>query len=124
MGYLYRYEDVAYASIGRVSIDGDILSSYLRVKVELRVYKILKTTLKGIWVVPDWYTPRGDFTEDKMLARFVLLSAKKKFACYSKEEALESFQTRKKRQIKILKGQLDRAEKALEISEEIQSQGI
>lgn len=47
--------------------------------------------------------------------RFVLNESRKRFACKTSEEALDSFVIRKKRQCAILRGQLQRAERALEI---------
>jgi hypothetical protein len=101
--YLYRYEDRTY-SLGLNQFD-DPLPGYT-LKVELQEYRIIKRTPQGAWIVyGSWsmHTPK----------RFVLLSARKRFACETKEEALESFKARKRKQIKILKAQLKRAEMAL-----------
>jgi hypothetical protein len=52
----------------------------------------------------------GHFGDD---LKFVLLTAKKQYACATKEEALTSFLARKERQIKILEANLERAKRAL-----------
>lgn len=49
--------------------------------------------------------------------RFVNKYSRKKYACPSKEEALESYRARKRRQVSILKAQLKRAELALSLEE-------
>lgn len=67
-------------------------------------YIVEKHTSKGVWI--------NDFGH----RRFVLNSARKRFAHPTKEEALESFRARKKRQIKILTRQLERARAALSAS--------
>jgi hypothetical protein len=59
------------------------------------------------------YTPQGAWIEQYGHGRFVLRNSRKRYACPSKEEALESFRARKKRQIKILTSQLERAKLAL-----------
>lgn len=47
--------------------------------------------------------------------RFVLLESRKRFACPTKEEALESFIARKEKQISIYNSKLKRAKESLEI---------
>lgn len=124
MEYLYRYYDRSYVSFGGISIDGDALPGRPITKVELEKYKVIKYTPKGVWIALEDYIPYDDeITQDKQYTKFVLLTAKKKFACPTIEEALESFKARKKRQIKILNEQLDRAKRALEISEKINHKG-
>ena len=57
-------------------------------------------------------TPRGVRLEDN---RFVLNESRKRFACKTSEEALNSFVLRKRHQCAILRSQLCRAETALEL---------
>jgi hypothetical protein len=67
---------------------------------------VLRETKKGVWIGYD--------EEGK---RFVLNDARKRYACPTVEEALESLKARKHRQIRILQGQLENAKKnALECS--------
>lgn len=74
------------------------------VSVYLTEFTLVKKTPKGAWI------------ESFGLKRFVRDEAHKQFACPTKEQALESFRARKKRQIKILTKQLELAKRALEIS--------
>lgn len=90
--YWYRYEESRYES-GH--------------KVWLRGYPVLRATPKGVWLAIG-------FGERK----FVLLDARKRWACPTEGEARESFIARKRRQIRILAGQLDRARQARWMAEE------
>lgn len=72
--------------------------------LHLETFEVLKYTQRGVWL--DYYGGGK---------KFVLNEARKRFACPTKEEALESFRARKKRQIKILKAQLHSACRALEL---------
>jgi hypothetical protein len=76
------------------------------IHVYLREFHVIKYTEKGAWI------------EQYGQERFVLKDARKRYACPSKEEALESFRARKKRQILILTSQLERAKLALSYSGE------
>lgn len=111
--YWYRYEDVKYAApideYERPIGEG-------RVEVRLRKYRVIKHTPKGVWISQDfWFTPHHDHIyPDNVNKKFVLRDARKRFACPTIEEALESFKARKKRQIRILRAQARDAEKALE----------
>jgi len=99
--YLYRYEDATYS--GGFDEYGDYIPGSSILKVELREYGIIKRTPKGAWI--DYY---GD-------KKFVLLTARKKFACNTIEEAKESFVARKNRQLQILEAQLNKCKSALRI---------
>jgi len=63
----------------------------------LRKYTVIRRTPKGAWI--------REYGRD----RFVLLTARKRFACNTKDEALESFIARKEAQIRKLRGQLKKA---------------
>jgi len=91
---LYRYCD-------HLTLDG--------VQVGLETYYVVKRTLKGYWIghiVGDFY----HFGEKK---RWVSDYSVKRFAYPTKEEAATSFIARKRRQIGILRHQLNGAEDAL-----------
>jgi hypothetical protein len=92
-------------SLGIDEFDNVIPGYYLR--IHLSEYRIIKRTPKGAWIelFPS-------FGEER---KFVLLTARKKFACETKEEALESFLARKTRQIRILEAQLTKARACLEL---------
>ena len=108
--YFYRYEEVRY-SRGVDQYDNPLPGCNL--KVHLREYKIISITPKGVWI-QLW----GLWSDEK---KFILLSARKRFACPTKKEAVESFKARKNRQIQILNGQLKQAKEALSI---IEKQGL
>ncbi len=101
---LYRYEE--WVTGNGVDDYDDPYPGY-NLEVILKEYKIIKRTPKGVWIrLYDYYC--GEIPK-----RFVRLSATKKYACESKEEAYESFKARKNRQIAILSEQLQRAIEAL-----------
>lgn len=84
--------------------------------VELQEYEILRTTPKGVWIRRgSSYGLHGD-------ERFVLLGARKRFACPTKEEALESFIARKKAQKRIYEARARHAERALKIAKNMVGQ--
>lgn len=82
----------------------DRLTTY-GVNVYCYEYEVIKQTPKGVWIE----TLVGN-------KRFVKTEARKRFACPTKEEALESFKARKTRQARILKAQLRNVEMALDIA--------
>jgi len=89
--YLYRYNDFDF----RYNVDPTP-----------KKYKVIKKTPQGVWIDLNYnWGP-----EEK---KFVKLTAYKKFACETEEQALESYIARKSRQIKILKNQLARAQENL-----------
>ncbi|AGO47538.1 hypothetical protein Phi4:1_gp005 [Cellulophaga phage phi4:1] len=69
-------------------------------------FQIVKVTPKG-YTIKIWSTT----------TRWVSSSSKKRFAYKTKEEALEGFILRKRRQIKILQAQLSKAKRFLIIAE-------
>lgn len=93
----YRFQDFG------VSHGSEELGFYSTRQVELREFRVIKETPKGVWI-------ETTFSGDR---RFVLTGARKQYACPTVEAARQSFMARKKRQIKILKKQLLNAEDAL-----------
>lgn len=107
--YLYRYEEsTILRGLDRWE---DPLPGYV-LKLYLQKFEILKRTPKGAWI------KLYEFSFDEKDKKFVLLTARKKFACKTKDEALESFKARKRRQIEILDRRLKKAKLALELAEE------
>lgn len=96
LGKAYRYVDTLHSS------GSEEYGFSLYITVYLLEYQIVKETPRGIWI--------EEYIGKK---RFVNLSARKKFACVSKEDALISFRKRKERQIRILENQLRFAKEAL-----------
>lgn len=101
MSEFYRYEDTCYAP----SVDEfNAPLGKRHVVVALRRYEVLRATPKGAWI-DVWGAPK-----------FVLLSARKRFACPTIEEAKASFIARKRRQIRVLSAQLHDAKIALSLA--------
>ena len=73
--------------------------------VSVRTYPVVRETPRGVWL-----ESAGDYGQD----RFVLRDARKRFACPTLNEALESFRARKERQLKILTAQIRHVRKCLE----------
>lgn len=67
-------------------------------RLEAMWFEVIKTTPKGVWLAD----------------RFCLRDARKRFACPTLHEAIESFVARKDRQIRILSNQLASAQKRRE----------
>ena len=97
----YRFVDVMYAAYDPWGDNDDYRPGTL--EVELRKYRVLSHTRKGVWIAG----PRGD--------RFVLAGARKRFACPTIEDARVSFIARKERQRGIYRARMERAQKALDI---------
>jgi hypothetical protein len=107
----YRYEDVSYAVLSNAETES--WTSQLR--VELREYPVLRRTPKGVWI------DVGPQCFGYAHPRFVLLSARKRFACASIEEARESFRARKRRQASIYEARARRARQALALLETMEA---
>jgi hypothetical protein len=99
----YRYEIVRYSN-GVDEFD-DPLPGH-SVTVELRGFMVLRHTTKGVWIK----TGAGD-------ERFVLKNARKRFACPTKQEALDSFIARQRRMISILEAQVKDSRIGIRIAE-------
>lgn len=109
---MYRYEETVY-SRGVDQFD-DPLPGY-SLGVSCREFEIVRRTPKGVWV-KEWYGIPGE-------ERFVLLTARKRYACPTRAEALESFRARKKRQLGILEAQAKKVKLALEMADRIEESG-
>jgi hypothetical protein len=68
----------------------------------VREFVVAKVTTCGVRLSDGFSKPR-----------MVLEGARRRFACPTREEALESFIARKRRQLKILRAQIQRVERAL-----------
>ena len=85
--------------------------SVLGVELVLYSFLVQKETPKGVWL--------SVWSQKK----FVLTSAKRKYAYPTKELALASFIIRKKRQLGYLNASLTQAEEALRQAKDMQAQG-
>jgi hypothetical protein len=101
----YRYEIVRYSN-GVDEFD-DPLPGH-SVAVEVRDFMVLRHTPKGVWI-ETW---AGD-------KRFVLKDARKRYACPTKEEALDSFIARQRRRVSILEAQAQDSRIGMQIAKEL-----
>ena len=97
---LYRYKEQSKINMG-TSMDGESVYSGSSLEVVCLEYEVKKETKCGYWI--------------DLLGKNKWVSKKttKRFAYPDKDQAMESFKKRKKRQIKILKANLEIAECAL-----------
>jgi hypothetical protein len=95
---LYRYDAVATAPL-LDEFENQMGSS--GIALYLHRYQILKRTPKGVWIKTGWTD------KDR---KYVRLTARKRYASPTKEEAWESFIARKTRQASILYNQMMQAE--------------
>jgi hypothetical protein len=109
---MYRYEETTY-SRGVNEVD-DPLPGYHLV-VRCREYTIVRRTPKGAWIVEG--SPHDQIHG---FEKFVLLTARKKFACETRADALESFRARKRRQLGILEARANKVKLALEMADRIE----
>lgn len=93
----FRYEQCTYGSVDEFD---NLVST--RHELELRKFKVAKVTPKGVWL-----------KRSVLGNRFVLYSAKRRFADPTQDAALASFKQRKLRQISILQSQLQVAQTML-----------
>lgn len=100
MTALYRFDTVRQ-SLGVDEWDEPLPGR--RLEVKCTEYPIVKRTPKGAWI--DCYGTQ----------RFVLLTARKQFACETREAAAESFRRRKQCQIKLLSERINDAKEALKL---------
>ena len=80
--------------------DGDFVHSYSYV-AQIREYEVLKHTPKGVWL----HCPFEDNGVHGS-RKFVRRDSRKRWACPTKAEALESFLQRKRRRVEILTAQI------------------
>jgi hypothetical protein len=93
--YLYRVHDNGFESRNAEHCSYDHVSD-----TYCFVYKVLHVTECGAWI------KRGDGK------KFVLLDARKTFACETVDLAVESFRARKVRQMSIMRARIHRIESA------------
>lgn len=98
----FRVESGRYA--GPVDEWGESLGRG-RCYVEFYEFRFLRKTPRGAWI-DVWGKPK-----------FILDGARKRWACPTKQEALESFLARKKRQALILSRQMDDVKEASMLAE-------
>ena len=83
------------------------------VKILIEELEVLKRTPKGVWLKVDSYDIYGMACRDK---RFVLNESRKRFACPTIKEALDSFVARKERQAEIYEARARTARRAIKLA--------
>jgi hypothetical protein len=83
------------------------------VDAEREIFGTTTPRLEMWWHQVQRWTPQGAW----ICGRFILLTARKQWACRTEEEALESLRQRRKRQAGILRKRLERAEYELALTE-------
>jgi len=94
----YRYQDQS------VSVGSEEFGFHSAVRVELYEYEVLKHTEHGVWIL---------YYGNPNARKFVLSTARKKFAHPTIEAAKESFVARKTKQIKIYTSRINQIKDAL-----------
>lgn len=100
----YRYEDHVYSGVSHDPGGGE---HYYLIgpNIELRTFDVVKITPKGFWIIPVGEWMGGS-------RKWVRTSSRKKYAHLSMEDALSGFLHRKRKQIRILEKQIERAKLA------------
>lgn len=99
----WRFDDHLEGS-GSTDVCGEFIPGPSYVRVHCSAFPVLKHTAKGVWL--SVYGER----------RFVLRSARKRFACPTIDEARVSFIARKTRQAGIFEKRANDAHRAIEIA--------
>lgn len=91
-----------------------------RTTVELLTFEVVRRTPKGAWIARLFRTSNefGGGGGFRGAERFVLASARRRYACPSRDEAMASFVARKRRQIAVYEARIARARVALMLAVE------
>lgn len=106
----YRYEDKWYSVADEWGEH-----AYSTLRIELRLSYVGKVTPKGVWLTTFPIVPGGRQVHEihPDSKKFIAHSWTKKYACATKEEALESLIARRKRQKSIYETRARAAEEVL-----------
>jgi len=96
----YRYEDRSVS--GTPDEFDNYRASY--VQVRLLKFEVISVTRKGAWI---------RYPMNQSGKKFILLNARKRFACETEEGAKESFLARKARQLRIYYARIRSIEEAI-----------
>lgn len=83
------------------------------VLIRIHELEVLKRTPKGVWLKHESYGYNGTVASDR---RFVLNECRKRFACPTIKEALDSFVARKERQAEIYEARARTARRAIKLA--------
>lgn len=103
----FRIEDHRVGT-GYVDVYGDYVSTGTEGRARLRYFRVERETPKGVWlrqIYGETYEPDDFISSDR--PRFVLRESNKRYACPTKEEALASFEARKRKHTHILATRID-----------------
>lgn len=100
----YRYEDRTYSGCYLDQYDGE--HYYTTTDIEITRYKVVRVTPKGVQLAGSGYSAKHP--------RFQLFTARKRFACATEKEALESYKRRKLKQAAIYEGRAKKAHECLQ----------
>ena len=107
----YRFEESEYCGLDS-ALDGEFMDpNHPKPLVRLITLNLHKETPQGFWI--GYGEPSKLFSTSRWISKY----GKKRYAYPSKEQALWSFFKRKKQQVRIVKNQVRRAERALEDAE-------
>lgn len=117
--YYYRIDGITYAP--PADEYGDPGRGPGRSELITNKYLVLKHTPKGVWLKTGTHFSSEAWEKDHEQVkitdkRFVLHSARKRFACPTVELALESFIERKKRQSSIYRARAAEADRFAELA--------
>jgi hypothetical protein len=112
----YRYEEAGIVNGDPNDDPHDVRP--VTMLVNLRKFRVLRRTRECIFLDDGSF----DVHRMKRKGKRVLVNAKKKWACPTPEEALESFIRRKLRQVELLEYQLEKARRALRMGIELQKE--
>lgn len=103
--FWYRFED--YRVSGGINDFGEPEGPG-HTEIRMREFQVTKHTPKGVWLHgAGWDGGK----------KFVLRDARKRYACPTVDEAMESFLARKKRQLSILTAQASGVREAIALAE-------
>lgn len=105
----YRYDNWIEAQGGIDAIGEWVRTGPGHVRLKLSEFPVVSHTPKGVWLSWGFIDENGQYTKD----RWVSNTSRKKFAYPTKEQALESFIARKRRQVLISKVRMIAAQDAL-----------
>lgn len=90
----------------------DILEYEGHARIIERVFYLVRKTPKGYWISADRNYKEGSIGFKWHRKRWVSKTTRKRYAYPTKEQAMEGFVARKRRQVTILTAQLERAKVA------------
>lgn len=105
----YRYEDVRYAA----PVDEwEKPTGKGTIGISIREFLVTRVTPKGVWLTSCFWANDVSWSKND---RFVRNDARKRFACPTEQEAIESFVARKNAQRRIYQNRLNDVDAVLRL---------